>query len=99
MFYFLSIPNGPAGLLVSVNEEPVHAIGILCFLSFTGITFCRKAELTHAHTHTHSFGELTVLLASHTNLVIQAHVLLIIVSHLHGILTFRHTANFVPQCV
>lgn len=24
--YFLSIPNG---LLVSVNEEPVHAIGIL----------------------------------------------------------------------
>lgn len=29
LFYFLSIPNGPAGLLVSVNEEPVHAIGIL----------------------------------------------------------------------
>lgn len=26
---FLLIPNGPAGLLVSVNEEPVHAIGIL----------------------------------------------------------------------
>lgn len=39
LFYFLSIPNGPAGLLVSVNEEPVHAIGILCFLSFTGIKF------------------------------------------------------------
>ena len=33
LFYFLSIPNGPAGLLVSVNEEPVHAIGILYFLS------------------------------------------------------------------
>lgn len=29
MFVLLSIPNGPAGLLVSVNEEPVHAIGIL----------------------------------------------------------------------
>lgn len=34
LFYFLSIPNGPAGLLVSVNEEPVHAIGILLFSFF-----------------------------------------------------------------
>lgn len=34
MVYFLLIPNGPAGLLVSVNEEPVHAIGILFFLFF-----------------------------------------------------------------
>lgn len=32
-FYFLLIPNGPAGLLVSVNEEPVQAIGILLLSS------------------------------------------------------------------
>lgn len=32
--FFFSIPKGPAGLLVSVNGEPVHAIGILFFFFF-----------------------------------------------------------------
>lgn len=37
LFSFFSIPNGPAGLLVSVNEERVHAIGILSLLFFVGM--------------------------------------------------------------
>lgn len=54
VLFFLSIPNGPAGLLVSVNEEPVHAIGILYF------SLCRVegriAEgISHTLSHLHSF--------------------------------------------
>lgn len=52
LFYFLLIPNGPAGLLVSVNEEPVHAIGILYFLSFSGSTFERLHSIGATHTLT-----------------------------------------------
>lgn len=53
LFYFLSIPNGPAGLLVSVNEEPVMQLGFFVFFLSLALNFeSRKAELTHTHTHT-----------------------------------------------
>lgn len=50
LFSFLSIPNGPAGLLVSVNEEPVHSIGILYFLCLTSTIFERQDRVCAAHT-------------------------------------------------
>lgn len=52
LFCFLLIPNGPAGLLVTVNEEPVHAIGILYFLSVSDSTFERLDSIGDTHTRT-----------------------------------------------